>query len=125
MKKFILYWLPVLVYASLIFYFSSLPEVPPVIIRIIPETLILHMIEYAILSILLFRTFINSNKDTLKNKAVILSILIATLYGITDEIHQIFVPGRVFSYLDMTVNFIGSMVVLTKYIFIKNKFKRQ
>jgi VanZ family protein len=127
MKNFLYYWLPVFVYAGLIFYFSSLSAIPPVIIKIIPQTLIWHMIEYAILSILLFRAFINSKSDNFRNNTILLAILIASLYGITDEIHQLFVPGRVFSYLDMIVDFIGSNVILTKNIYTKSKiyFKRQ
>ena len=126
MKNFFYYWLPVLVYAGLIFYFSSLPTIPQPILEIIPETFILHMIEYAILSILLFRALINSN-NVLRNNVALLAITIATLYGITDEIHQLFVPGRVFSHFDIIANFIGSMFILTKNIIPKNKlnFKRQ
>ena len=127
MKHFLYYWLPVLVYAGLIFYLSSLPTIPPLVIEIMPETLIWHVIEYAILGILLFRAFINSRNDILKNNAIFLAIMIASFYGITDEIHQLFVPGRIFSYLDMMVDFVGSNAILTKDIFIKGKiyFKRQ
>jgi VanZ family protein len=127
MKNFLYYWLPVLVYAGLIFYFSSLYEIPTMMIKIIPQTLIWHMIEYAILSILLFRAFINSKNDNFRNNTILLAILIASLYGITDEIHQFFVPGRIFSYFDMMFDFVGSNVILTKNIYTKSKiyFKRQ
>jgi VanZ family protein len=117
MKNFFYYWLPVYVYASLIFYFSSLPKIPEPIIEIIPQTLILHIIEYAILSILLFRAFTKSNNTNMRNNAVLLAIMIATLYGITDEIHQYFVPGRISSYLDIIANCIGSTVILIRNTF--------
>lgn len=116
MKKILYYWLPVLVYAGLIFYFSSLSLIPPVIIKIIPETLIWHMIEYAIFSVLLFRALANTNNIILKNNTALLAIIIATLYGITDETHQLFVPGRSFSYYDMIADLIGSTFILTKNI---------
>ena len=127
MKNFVYYWLPVFVWASFIFYFSSLPEIPQPIIEIIPETLILHMIEYAIFSILLFRVFINSKNSTFRENAIHLTIIIAILYGVTDEIHQHFVPGRVFCYFDIIANSVGSAVVLTKNVFDRGKlyFKRQ
>jgi VanZ family protein len=125
MKKFLYYWLPVLVYAGLIFYFSSLPAIPPVIIKIIPETLIWHMIEYAIFSVLLFRALTNTNNIILRNHATLIAIIISTLYGISDETHQLFVPGRIFSYYDMIADFIGSTFILTKNIIAEKNIKLQ
>jgi len=111
MKYFLYYWLPVFVYAVIIFYFSSLPRIPPEILRIIPETLILHVIEYAIFTFLLFRAFANSKNITLKNNTILLSITIATVYGMMNEFYQNFVPGRIYSVFDMIANFIGSLLV--------------
>jgi len=127
MKNFLYYWLPVYVYAGLIFYFSSLPEIPELILKITKETFILHIIEYAILSILLLRAFINSKNIIFREKAIYLAIIITILYGITDEIHQHFVPGRTFSLFDIIANGIGSIVILTKNVFVRGKlyFKRQ
>ena len=127
MKNFLYYWLPVYVYAGVIFYFSSLPTIPPLIIEIYPETLIWHMIEYAIFSILLFRALINSKTTTFRENAIHLAIIISILYGVTDEIHQHFVPGRTSSLFDIIANSVGSTVILTKNIFDRGKlyFKRQ
>ena len=36
--------------------------------------------------------------------------IIASLYGVVDEIHQYFVPGRVFSVADMVLNASGALV---------------
>jgi len=104
-----------------------MPTIPQPIIEIVPDTLILHMIEYAILSILLFRAFINSKTPTFRENAIHLAIIVTILYGVTDEIHQHFVPGRVFSHLDVIANGVGSAVILTKNIFVRSKlyFKRQ
>ena len=125
MKNFLYYWLPVYVYAGLIFYLSSLPVIPELILQVTRDTLILHAIEYAVLSLLLFRAFINSK--TFRENAIHLAIIITILYGITDEIHQNFVPGRVFSGLDIIANSIGSLAILTKNVFIRGRlyFKRQ
>jgi len=127
MKNFLYYWLPVFVYAGLIFYFSSFPEIPSIIIEIIPETLIWHMIEYAIFSILLFRAFINSKNTNFRKNAIYLAIAITIFYGITDEIHQYFVPERTISLFDVIGDSVGSFIILTKKVFDKHKlyFKRQ
>jgi len=124
MKKFFYYWLPVYVYAGLIFYFSSLPTIPEPITRIIPQTLILHVIEYFIFGILLFRALVNSENTALKNNAILLSIIISIFYGITDEIHQHFVPGRIFGFLDVIADSIGSSLGIIINLKFYNKIRK-
>jgi len=36
------------------------------------------------------------------------AIIIASLYGVSDEYHQLFVPGRSFDYLDIVADVVGS-----------------
>lgn len=43
-------------------------------------------------------------------RAVVVAILISSLYGVTDEYHQVFTPGRSFDVLDMVADAIGSIV---------------
>jgi VanZ family protein len=85
------------------------------------------MIVYAVLSILLLRAFNSSKNPTFKENAIYLAIIATILYGITDEIHQYFVPGRVFSHFDLLADSVGSFIVLTKIIFDRSKLhsKRQ
>ena len=106
----ITYWLPVFLYAALIFYISSIaaPELPITGIDIS----LIHIPEFFILSYLLFRAF--STKNMNRSYMFILAILISTIYGVTDEIHQLFVPGRDFSIFDILFNFIGSSLILFK-----------
>ena len=42
-------------------------------------------------------------------RAVLVAIVISTLYGVSDEYHQRFVPGRTFDVLDMLADLIGSV----------------
>jgi VanZ family protein len=42
-------------------------------------------------------------------RAVLVAILISSLYGVTDEYHQRFTPGRSFDVLDMLADAIGSI----------------
>ena len=46
-------------------------------------------------------------------RAVLGAIMISTLYGISDEYHQMFVPGRTFDVLDMVADAIGSVAGAT------------
>jgi VanZ family protein len=43
-------------------------------------------------------------------RAVTGAIVIASLYGVSDEYHQLFVPGRDFDVLDLVADAIGSVV---------------
>ena len=70
------------------------------------------MAEYAILAFLFYRAFIYASNIKLKKNAFLLSILLSALYGITDEYHQLFVQGRVFSVYDILANTIGSCLIL-------------
>ena len=127
MSKKLYYWLPPLLWMTIIFYFSSFPKV-----SITENTLYafiffktLHIIEYAILYFLLFRAFyfLNNKKLSLKDK-FILTIFIAILYAISDEVHQTFVPTREGRLRDV---FIDTASILLMYIYIRtslNKLKR-
>lgn len=109
LKNQIAYWLPVYLYAALIFFISSQPVLPAVMTGNIYYTYMLHTIQYFGLSLLLFRALL---KSKFKERAFLFAILIAVAYGITDEIHQIFVPGRIFSPVDVLFNGIGSSLIL-------------
>lgn len=118
-KHQLLYWLPVYVYAGAIFYLSSVSVLPAPEQQfgITVSDAIKHIIEYAVLSFLLFRAFTNSNSTSIKRKAYLLAIAISILYGITDELHQFFVPERVCSGLDVLFDGIGSSLILIKELF--------
>lgn len=104
------YWFPPIIWAIVIFTFSSLQVGNSSEIYwkdfIFKKTA--HLIEYAILAILLYRAMINSNID--KKKALIISIVITGLYGLTDEFHQSFTPGRGPSIRDVVIDTIGGAI---------------
>ena len=112
LNHYIKYWLPVIMYMGFIFYLSSLPNPIEQVIpkNILPyfdfEHFIYHIIEYAILSLLLYRAL----KITNKNPQT-LAILITILYAITDEIHQYFVPRRISSIFDLAIDSFGAIAM--------------
>ena len=111
MNKFTYYWLPLLAYLGIIFYFSSIPEI--CLIESIPQFILkdklLHILEYLILSILFYRTL--NQYQNLKHYSFILAVTFSALYGLTDEFHQLFVPGRIFSVLDLFADLVGSSLI--------------
>lgn len=118
-KNQLLYWVPVYLYAGVIFYLSSVPvlHAPEQQFGITISDAAKHIVEYAILSFLLFRAFTNSNSLSIKTKAYLFAITLFILYGITDELHQFFVPERVCSGLDALFDGIGSSLILIKEFF--------
>ena len=91
-------WLPVVVWAAVIFAFSSIPSLSSglgtwdYLLRKIA-----HVTEYAILGALLYRAF--------EREAPALAAGIA--YAATDELHQHFVRGRHASVVDVAIDAVG------------------
>lgn len=70
-----------------------------------------HFTLYAILGGLAFLGVVTYKSITLKNRFFI-SAVICLLYAISDEIHQIFVPGRSGEVRDVCIDFAGSMLAI-------------
>ncbi len=70
-------------------------------------TSVAHFCEYALLAALLS----NSLRYHLPLRyACMVAVVCASAYGVTDEIHQIFVPGRVCDPTDWVVDTLGAML---------------
>ena len=108
-SRFIRYWLPVLVYCAAIFIQSSFPTA-----RQLPQwsglDKLLHAAAYALLGFLFFRALAAGRHDKSRNILLIISILFTSLYGISDEIHQSFVPGRSAEVADVLADLAGGIL---------------
>jgi VanZ family protein len=109
LKNFFIYWFPIFIYCLLIFIQSSYPS-----IKHTPEIpyfdKVLHCAGYALLGALFLRAFKTSRiKDNVKHM-VMLSVLLSGLYGISDEIHQHFVPYRDADLMDVLADTIGGIM---------------
>jgi VanZ family protein len=85
-------WLPVIAYAALIFYFSSRPGGGLPRWWFMRYDKVLHAGEYFWLGALLARALWISGLRP--GRAALAGLGIAALFGVTDEFHQTFVPGR-------------------------------
>jgi VanZ family protein len=66
-----------------------------------------HFGVYALLGALLFVAF--SHETAGHGRAVALAVLVASVYGVTDEFHQAFVPGRVPDVADWGMDTLGAL----------------
>ena len=107
-KPWINLWLPVIFWCGLIFYLSSVPNLKaaknPFWDEIIRSGA--HLIFYGILYVLFFRA-LNFQKE---KKVFWWPLFFACLYGLSDEIHQHFVPTRTFQLKDLSVDFSGAIL---------------
>ena len=79
-----------------------------------------HFSIYLILGVLVANLLFEYNTN---KKIILFSILICIIYSITDEFHQLFVPGRSGEITDVFIDSTGStIVVLTYYYMIKSRF---
>jgi len=120
-KIFWCYWLPVFAYALLIFLQSGLPssvQIPP-----IPHVdKLLHALAFGGLGILVFRAIRVSWPEWPAGRLMLLSIVAAGLYGISDEIHQAFVPSRYADVVDAIFNWIGAGLGVLGYSWLIRVF---
>jgi VanZ family protein len=99
-------WGPVVAYMAVLFYVqsqSTLPS-PPAGITDKHE----HFFFYGVLAALVLRALAKGEWRGIRWATVLGAILWSSAYGVSDEFHQRFVPGRSFEILDMVADAIGS-----------------
>ena len=79
-----------------------------------------HFTEYAILGALFYLNLIQFPKLNSHIKKLLLPILFSFLYAITDELHQVFVPGRSAQFRDVLIDTLGaSFGAIITYLIVK------
>lgn len=135
-KNFLKYWLPVILWMSLIFSASadtrsahhSSRIIEPVLRwlfpQLDPETINLivflvrkcaHVAEYAALALLVWRALRKPRRGDDRPwswRQAGLALLIAALYAASDEIHQMFVPKREGHFHDVVIDSCGAALAL-------------
>jgi VanZ family protein len=71
---------------------------------------ITHGAAYLVLGLLMARALAGSRSGTVTPGVAILAALLSTAYGVTDEFHQSFVPGRDASTADVAKDLGGSVI---------------
>jgi VanZ family protein len=99
-SRFLLGWLPVVLWAGLIFGLSSVPDLGTglgtwdLVLRKLA-----HFCEYAVLGALLLRALGRGP----------IAVAVGIAYAATDELHQHFVPGRHAAFRDVAIDAAGAL----------------
>ena len=102
----VLLWLATAGYMTLIFFLSSRHiHLPPVLPKYFDK--LAHVLIYMPLA---FLFFVSLRKSGLNKYIFLISFLLAGIYGITDELHQSFVPGRDAAAADAVADFFGAIL---------------
>jgi VanZ family protein len=104
-------WLPVIVWAGLIFAFSAQPNLrfaaDPGLDFLVRKAG--HMAVFGILALLLWRALASTSAW---RRPWAWSVALAILYAITDEFHQGFVAGRHESAVDVGIDAAGALIAV-------------
>ena len=119
-----IYGAPVLAYAALIFLLSSFSKFPDVIPPFTGLDKLAHFSEYYLFGCLIHRWLLAERSRFARRHAVLLSILIGTFYGISDEWHQSFVPGRDASIWDALIDALAVVTAAVTYPWIIRRILR-
>ena len=101
-------WGPVALQMALIFAASSIPNLHSLPGGMSDKSG--HSIGYAILGGVLLRAFAGGRLRGITWTRGLLAIALATLYGVTDEAHQLFVPGRSADRYDVIADCVGAAI---------------
>ena len=117
--KIICHWILVFIWAGMIFWMSSVPNLsPPADSFNILDFLLkksAHLGEYFILTILILGAFLISRMSL--KRAIVLSLALAVIYAVSDEWHQTFVVGRSGRIWDVVIDTAGVAAGIAFYYY--------
>ncbi len=122
LKKKLSLWILV-VYWIILFLGTTLPS------SSLPDTpsgdKVNHFVGYAVLAFLLFSWMrIKQGSAAGEIKMFQKSFLIAAVYGVFDEIHQLLIPGRFFEWYDILADINGAALGLAVAFIVTRTFPR-
>ena len=106
-RRWAFYIFPLLGYAALIFYGSNQSRwvfEPP---EFFSSDKVYHLLEYGIFGLLLARIIKEYDFPHSFQKKMVWVLVISFLYGLSDEFHQWFIPGRFATFGDVLADGLG------------------
>ena len=109
MRRRLAVWLPALLWAGLIFVLSSIPGTSLPTVDLPQADKLVHALIYAVLGVLLLRALERGRPVGRRATSLIVAaIALTTLYGVSDEIHQLWTPHRSADWRDVVADGVGA-----------------
>ena len=110
-----------LAWMAVLFYLSHQPTLDtPMLFP--GQDKLFHALVYGVLGFLLLGSRTPA-PDGFTELQIRSSILIASLYGISDEFHQYFVPGRCTDVWDWVADTLGALIAVSLLVWLNRKWK--
>ena len=107
--------------AIIIFYVSSLTFKPGIPGRFPWKSVAYHFYAFLFLAAFLLISLTNGKHKNL----IIIAVILGIIYAISDEVHQLFVPGRAFAISDILTDSAGILFATLIYLSLRyNEFKK-
>jgi len=110
LMRFVRYWLPVVLCAAGIWYASSLSSTPLDEIDIPHLDKVLHALEYGVLGWLVALAIRRTGARGVRQRSWLVALVLVVAYGVTDEIHQTWVPHRDAAVSDLVADGAGGLL---------------
>lgn len=111
---FLRFWLPVIVWMGLIFVLSDQPTLPHGPTRLFDLLMkkLGHVTEFAVLAVVIHRAW---TQGGIRPASPVLAWLLSVAYALSDEYHQVYVPGRHGNPWDVAVDAFGAVIGLALF----------
>ncbi|OGV40670.1 MAG: hypothetical protein A2X46_02350 [Lentisphaerae bacterium GWF2_57_35] len=123
MHRKAIYWAPAILWAGLIFVFSSL-SFPPGPDLFPAQDKVMHTILFGTLAGFIFLGFRVERQFSFR-KAALLAVLLTSLYGAFDEFHQYFTPNRNSDAMDWTADTVGGVLFVAGWNLCSRKMPKR
>lgn len=110
MSRALVAWAPAIVYAGMIVAMSSIPSESLPSGEVWSYDKVIHLCEYAVLAALLVRALSLGPPGLACGAAFGVAVAVAIAFGVSDEWHQSFTPGRDSSLGDVLADAAGSAI---------------
>ncbi len=94
---------------AVIFYQSSLTNAP--LPRAVSDK-VAHAVGYGVLGALVVRALVGGFPRPVNAAAAVIAVVMSVLYGVSDEWHQSFVPGRTADVSDLVADGTGAAIAV-------------
>ena len=115
MKRLLL-WGPACAYMAVIFFASSVPgdQLPGHF-----WDKLAHLLEYAVLGVLFLVPLADGRLSQVTIKAAATAVMLSTLYGVFDEVHQAFTPERTPDVRDLLADALGAALGVASILLLR------